>query len=64
MKKFFSNLLNSENSTSSRRFVALVALFLLVVLVVAHLFGVEVSNEVLWTVSGLVTVALGLARLK
>ena len=64
MKEFFKKLMNAENPTSSKRFVAFIALLLFSATVIVNLCGVEINNEVLYSTGGLVVGALGLTTLR
>ena len=64
MRKFFSNLINAEDPTSSRRFAALIGLLLFTATVITSIAGVDIHNEVLYATGGLTTLCLGLTILR
>lgn len=60
MKQFLKSLLKSDGETSSKRFTAIVSLLLLTTCIIAHLFGVQIDHEVLYTLSALICSCLGM----
>lgn len=64
MKNFFDNLLNADNPTSSRRFTAMVGLVLFLIESGCLIAGLNVPEYLLYTTTGLIISALGLAALK
>ena len=64
MKEFWKNILNSDNPTSSKRLVSLISLVLFIGIVVCHLTGIAVSDQILYSTVGLVLTPLGLTVFK
>lgn len=56
---FIEKLLDSKNSISSKRFTTLVTLLLLCIVVIAALFGIEVSESIIYSLASLISIGIG-----
>lgn len=55
MKQFISDLFSDSPKVSSKRFIALTSLLMLFILIIGVLFGVNVPNELFYSLVALIT---------
>jgi len=51
---FFNDILHSRNPLSSKRFISLVALVLFVIVIVCALFGISISDTIIYALVSLI----------
>lgn len=60
---FFKNLLDAKNPLSSKRFISLVSLLMLIIIIVGALFKIVVADIIVVTLGGLVLGSSGLTTI-
>ena len=60
MKEFIRSLFSADGEISSKRVIAFVALILYISIVVSHLFGVKVDQNIAYGTIGLIITSLGM----